>query len=358
MTASIVVVSKRKGEFRVQCTSTGGRALSMTVTGPDGYRSNLTNNIQPVGTLEYIGSNRYTATTSDIITGGNDGDMYQCTVTGSTSNTNSVELRGLDHTLYLCSVNNHSIFYSVANAPTITSLLQTGPGTLRMERSPPVGGASVTEYKVHYNSSSRATTDTTSYDITGLSNSETYIISVEAKSLHLSGESDPWTIKLGKCFDNDIFWLCSLTEPHIPLGVVVKLHTKTTSVSVSWNAVNNADRYTVTFTRATGDEQQGTCPPSTHTASVTVDAPSTTASIDIGQDVESSVTNMLRAYSTYFITVVAENDVNGLSKERIRKYILTMQSMFNALHQYYVLATLPFYIQVLLYLLIMSWLQI
>ena len=94
MTASIVVVSARDGEFRVQCTSTGGIALSMSVTGPDGYSSNITTNIQPVSTLEYIGDDRYTATTSDNITGGNDGDMYECTVTSSTSLTGSVELRG------------------------------------------------------------------------------------------------------------------------------------------------------------------------------------------------------------------------------------------------------------------------
>ena len=91
---SIVVVSAREGEFKVQCTSTGGIALNMTVTGPDGYSSDLTNNIQPVGNLDYIGDDIYTATTSDIISEGNDGDMYQCTVTSSTSNTDSVVLRG------------------------------------------------------------------------------------------------------------------------------------------------------------------------------------------------------------------------------------------------------------------------
>ena len=94
MTASIVVVSATDGRFRVQCASTGGRAVSMSVTGPDGYSSDLTNNLQPVGTQSWIGSDINTATTSDIITGGNDGDMYQCTVTGLTSNTASVELRG------------------------------------------------------------------------------------------------------------------------------------------------------------------------------------------------------------------------------------------------------------------------
>ena len=93
MTASIVVVSATDGRFRVQCTSTGGIALTMSVTGPDGYSSNLTDNIQPMGTRRWKGNDIYTATTSDI-TGGNDGDMYQCTVTSSTSNTDSVVLRG------------------------------------------------------------------------------------------------------------------------------------------------------------------------------------------------------------------------------------------------------------------------
>ena len=88
------MVSASDGEFRVHCTSTGGIALSMIVTGPDGYSSNLTNNIQPVGTQSWIGNDIYTATTSDIITGGNDRDIYQCTVTSSTSNTDSVRLRG------------------------------------------------------------------------------------------------------------------------------------------------------------------------------------------------------------------------------------------------------------------------
>ena len=94
MTASIIVVSATDVTFRVQCTSTGGIALSMNVTGPDGSNIDLTNNIQPVGTLEYTGNDSYTATTSDIITGGNDGDIYECTVTSSTSETDSVMLRG------------------------------------------------------------------------------------------------------------------------------------------------------------------------------------------------------------------------------------------------------------------------
>ena len=103
---------------------------------------------------------------------------------------------------------------------------------------------------------------------------------------------------------------------------VMAVNVGNTSVSVSWDAVNDADRYTVTFTRATGDEQEGTCTMSSHTASVTVDATSTTASIDIGQDVEES--DMLRAYSTYFITVVASND-GGNSEDSDQISILASQ---------------------------------
>ena len=94
MTASIIVVSATDVTFRVQCTSTGGIALSMNVTGPNIDNIDLTDNIQPMGTPVYKGNDRYTATTSDIITGGNDGDIYECTVTGLTSETDSVELRG------------------------------------------------------------------------------------------------------------------------------------------------------------------------------------------------------------------------------------------------------------------------
>ena len=102
MTASIVVDSARDGEFIVQCSSTGGRALSMTVTGPDIVNSDLTDNIEPVGTTDRMGDDNYRATTSDFITGGSDGDEYVCTATGSTPNTGSVQLRGEDHTLSIC----------------------------------------------------------------------------------------------------------------------------------------------------------------------------------------------------------------------------------------------------------------
>ena len=113
-----------------------------------------------------------------------------------------------------------------------------------------------------------------------------------------------------------------MPRPTTPMNVMAD-NVGTTSVSMSWNAVNDADRYTVTFTRATGDEQQGACTMSTHTASVTVNAPSTTASINIGENVESAA-DTLRAYSTYFITVVASNG-GGNSDDSEQISILTSQ---------------------------------
>ena len=104
---------------------------------------------------------------------------------------------------------------------------------------------------------------------------------------------------------------------------VMAVNVGTMSVSVSWDVVNDADRYTVTFTRATEDEQEGTCPDSTHIATVTVDALS--ASIDIGESVAPDVDDMLRAYSTYFITVVASNDGGNSDDSEQQISILTSQ---------------------------------
>ena len=94
LAASIQVIKGRRAVFRVQCISTGGRALSMTVTGPDGFNSDLSN-IQPVGDPQGIGDDEFSAST-DVISGGRDGNIYQCTASNGVSSdpTNSVELRG------------------------------------------------------------------------------------------------------------------------------------------------------------------------------------------------------------------------------------------------------------------------
>jgi hypothetical protein len=81
--------------FRVRCTSTGGRALNMAVSGPNGYNSHISANIQPIGTPLFLSNDRYTART-DVISSGRDGDVFQCNVTSLTSTVANVAVRGKD----------------------------------------------------------------------------------------------------------------------------------------------------------------------------------------------------------------------------------------------------------------------
>ena len=91
--------------------------------------------------------------------------------------------------------------------------------------------------------------------------------------------------------------------PDYPRGVETAL--EPVSVRVSWEAVDNADSYTVTFSQAQGINQEGLCPNDYHTTSLIVSAPTTTVSIPVGGDVESAVTDMLRAFTTYEVAVKA-----------------------------------------------------
>ena len=87
---------------------------------------------------------------------------------------------------------------TVAGSPTITSVEQVSPGTIRVRWSPPTKGAPVIGYKVLYTSNKPphtqfpvyqtvSPTDTSS-DLTGIiSDGRTYNITVEAESEHLSG---------------------------------------------------------------------------------------------------------------------------------------------------------------------------
>ena len=85
---------------------------------------------------------------------------------------------------------------------------------------------------------------------------------------------------------------------------------ETNSVRVLWESVKDADYYTVSFSQAVGDDQEGLCTDDPHSANVTInDVP--TASIAVGEDVGSDETSMLRAYTTYSVTVVAFSDVWG-----------------------------------------------
>ena len=100
----------------------------------------------------------------------------------------------------------------------------------------------------------------------------------------------------------------------IPSGVMV-VGVGDTSVRVSWQSVDDADRYTVTFSKTTGNSQQGLCVFGNHIAHVSVDAPSTSARISVGHMLDEDDRTMLRAYTTYSIHVVAESDVTGSSED-------------------------------------------
>ncbi|CAI8013530.1 Receptor-type tyrosine-protein phosphatase F, partial [Geodia barretti] len=269
----------------------------MAVSGPNGYKSDISTNIQPVGTPWFLSNDIYTART-EVISSGRDGDVFQCNATGLTSTTANVAVR--------------------AGARPITSLEQTALTTVRVTWSPtpelPVS------YRVHYllaggtggNGTKTVAADTTSTEITGLTNRETYIISVEVVS------SLPDVIP---AVAEEIITLA----PDTPERVVVTA--ESASVRVSWDAVEDADRYTVTFSQVRGYYQQGLCnPTNSHTATLTVSAPSTTVSIAVGGDVGSTVTDMLRAYTTYEVTVNAVSDVRGTSRPRETRRVLTPQT--------------------------------
>ena len=100
-----------------------------------------------------------------------------------------------------------------------------------------------------------------------------------------------------------------LVNPGSPESVIVE-EVETDTVRVLWEAVEDADYYTVSFSQAVGDDQEGLCRDDPHSANVTVDDVPT-ASIAVGEDVGSDETSMLRAYTTYSVTVVAFSDVWG-----------------------------------------------
>ena len=94
ISATIDVVSRREGKFKVQCTSQGGRALSMNVTGPDNFTSGL-DNVQAVGTPQRKSNDSFFGTT-DVISDKKDMDLYWCTASNGLPSTprNSTTLKG------------------------------------------------------------------------------------------------------------------------------------------------------------------------------------------------------------------------------------------------------------------------
>ena len=123
--------------------------------------------------------------------------------------------------------------------------------------------------------------------------------------------------------------ICMYVVPHTAPAApsrVMEGGVNDTSVRVIWKAVDGADiLYTVIFTTKTGNSQQGLCIFNIHRALVSVEAPSISASIGVGQMLALLDITMLRAYTTYSITVVAENDA-GRSEDSEPVTVTTAQT--------------------------------
>ena len=90
----IMVVDRKKGTFQVKCISSGGRALNMSITGPEKHKHKLSS-IEAVGDPQGIGNDMFSVSSINILSG-QDGAVYQCTASNGVSPdpTNSTELKG------------------------------------------------------------------------------------------------------------------------------------------------------------------------------------------------------------------------------------------------------------------------
>ena len=94
--------------------------------------------------------------------------------------------------------------------------------------------------------------------------------------------------------------------PAAPSGVVVNRR-RITSVRVSWQGVEDADRYNVTLSKTLFySYQRGVCYQGSHVVLVVTSG----LSVVVGQTAE----DMLRPFTTYSVTVVAENNTSGSSE--------------------------------------------
>ena len=90
MVGSIQVLERGGGgKFKVICTSTGGRPLRMSVTGPDVEYMDIV----PVGSEEWVGRDTFSAEV--IREGGTPGYEYVCMASNEVTNSSdSVLLKG------------------------------------------------------------------------------------------------------------------------------------------------------------------------------------------------------------------------------------------------------------------------
>ena len=87
LSVNIHVSNGVKGTFKVICTSSGGRPLSMTVTGPSGVPKDITESMVVVGEREGTGNDTFSS--EIIFQGGRYGDSYTCYSSNVVSNSSN-----------------------------------------------------------------------------------------------------------------------------------------------------------------------------------------------------------------------------------------------------------------------------
>ena len=93
-----MTVKRGTGIFKIKCTSTGGRPLTMSVTGPSGVVEDMINIVSDkMGNDTFEGMGNDTFSAGVMRQNGKHGDMYICTASNGVFNlsSNGLILRGL-----------------------------------------------------------------------------------------------------------------------------------------------------------------------------------------------------------------------------------------------------------------------
>ena len=87
------MLEKGSKMLKVICTSTGGRPLTMSITGPSGYVENMTK-IVNISDIQGVGNDNFSAEAN--WKKGTHGDMYVCFASNGVSNASDVvSLKGM-----------------------------------------------------------------------------------------------------------------------------------------------------------------------------------------------------------------------------------------------------------------------
>ena len=198
----------------------------------------------------------------------------------------------------------HSLaHFSGPQPPTDVTGFQDGPTSIRVTWTPPDPLDGITGYRIHYTtgggSSGNVSVDggsTDNYTLTGLTNGETYTISIAATYNTLPSDTVTANMSVGLSKFNICIVEGNLTHSAAVPGEpsVSSDSTTATSLSLSWSVPSGSvvDEYLIQWVRDTS----GTCPDE--------DTDSTTIS---GGSATSHTIPGLEEDSTYTITVTASN---------------------------------------------------